>query len=93
MKEQKNPDYVFEVSWEVCNFIGGIYTVLSTKAKTLQKINKDHTIFIGPDLVQNNQYFKENATLLKRWKSKAEEAGFKVRVGRWNVPGKPIAIL
>ncbi|WP_370464160.1 hypothetical protein, partial [Duncaniella muris] len=41
-------DLLFEVSWEVCNKIGGIYTVLSTKAKTLQKQFKDKTIFIGP---------------------------------------------
>lgn len=44
------PDLLFEVSWEVCNKIGGIYTVLSTKAKTLQKIIKDKTVFIGPDV-------------------------------------------
>jgi len=24
------PDYIFETSWEVCNKVGGIYTVLST---------------------------------------------------------------
>ena len=27
-----SPDYLFEVSWEVCNKVGGIYTVVSTKA-------------------------------------------------------------
>lgn len=43
-------DYIFEASWEVCNKIGGIYTVLSTKAKTLQKLYKDRVIFIGPDV-------------------------------------------
>ena len=69
------PDYLFEVSWEVCNLVGGIYTVLSTKARTLQEINKDRTIFIGPDLVQDNQYFKESATLLKEWRRKATEDG------------------
>ena len=44
-KEMLRPDYLFEISWEVCNKIGGIYTVLSTKAKTLQKLYKDKTIF------------------------------------------------
>ncbi len=87
------PDYLFEVSWEVCNLVGGIYTVLSTKARTLQEINKDRTIFIGPDLVKDNQYFKESATLLKDWRQKVSEDGFKVRVGRWKVPGTPIVIL
>ena len=43
------PDYIFESSWEVCNKVGGIYTVLSTRAKTLQEKLPDHIIFIGPD--------------------------------------------
>ena len=43
------PDYIFESSWEVCNKVGGIYTVLSSRAKTLQDRMKDKIIFIGPD--------------------------------------------
>lgn len=35
------PAYIFESSWEVCNKVGGIYTVLSTRARSLQKIYKD----------------------------------------------------
>ena len=31
-KELLTPDYIFEASWEVCNKVGGIYTVLSTRA-------------------------------------------------------------
>lgn len=38
------PDYIFETSWEVCNKVGGIYTVLSTRAKTLQDKIKDRII-------------------------------------------------
>ena len=30
--EQLKPDYIFETSWEVCNKVGGIYTVLSSRA-------------------------------------------------------------
>ena len=41
------PEYLFESSWEVCNKVGGIYTVLSTKAHTLQRSFKDKLIFIG----------------------------------------------
>ena len=44
------PDYLFESSWEVCNKVGGIYTVLSTKAHTLQQMLNDKVIFIGPDV-------------------------------------------
>ncbi len=89
------PDYLFEVSWEVCNLVGGIYTVLSTKARTLQKINKDRNIFIGPDIwkATPSPYFTESKSLLKAWRNCAREEGLKVRVGRWNIPGKPIVIL
>ena len=47
------PEYLFESSWEVCNKVGGIYTVLSTKAHTLQQSFKDKLIFIGPDVWDN----------------------------------------
>lgn len=89
------PDYILETSWEVCNMIGGIYTVLSTKAKTLQKLYKDKTIFVGPDVWKEtpSPYFTESKTLLKEWKAKATAEGLVVKVGRWNIPGKPIVIL
>ncbi|MDR2057376.1 MAG: glycogen/starch synthase [Dysgonamonadaceae bacterium] len=90
------PDYIFESSWEVCNKVGGIYTVLSTRAKTLQSLFNDKIIFIGPDLWQgaSNPDFIESKTFLKEWKKKiSEEEKIKVRVGRWNIPGKPLALL
>lgn len=90
-------DLLFETSWEVCNKIGGIYTVLSTKAKTLQKLYKDKTIFIGPDVWSDENpspYFIESRTLLKDWKANAQlPEGVNVRIGRWDIPGKPIVIL
>ena len=90
------PQYIFESSWEVCNKVGGIYTVLSTRAKTLQERLPDSVFFIGPDFWEGkkNPLFKESKTLLAKWrKSLMEYDGVKVRVGRWQVPGEPIAIL
>ncbi|MGL5919464.1 MAG: glycosyltransferase [Bacteroidales bacterium] len=89
------PNLIVEVSWEVCNKIGGIYTVLSSRAKTLQEIYKDSVVFIGPDFADRevNPTFTEVKSLLKTWRSKAAAEGLKVRVGRWNIPGRPIAIL
>ena len=89
------PDYIFESSWEVCNKVGGIYTVLSSRAKTLQDEMKDRIIFIGPDFWKENEspYFKEDTSLLAEWQWAAKEQGLKVRVGRWTVPGEPIAVL
>ena len=89
------PDYIFESSWEVCNKVGGIYTVLSTRAKTLQEALQDKIIFIGPDFwkEQESPYFKEDKTLFADWQKEAQAQDLKVRVGRWTVPGEPIAIL
>ncbi|MCF2564541.1 glycogen/starch synthase [Prevotella brevis] len=94
-KELIKPDYVFESSWEVCNKVGGIYTVLSSRAKTLQDAMCDQIIFIGPDVWHDNEspYFQEEKSLLAEWQWQAKEEGLKVKVGRWAVPGKPIAIL
>jgi len=89
------PDYIFESSWEVCNKVGGIYTVLSTRAKTLQEELKDQVVFIGPDCWKENDspYFCEDKTLFAEWQWEAKEQGLAVKVGRWTIPGEPIAIL
>lgn len=94
-KELLIPDYIFESSWEVCNKVGGIYTVLSTRAKTLQDKNKDHIIFIGPDCWGDKQspYFKEDTNLFADWKQKAFEDGINIKIGRWDIPGSPISVL
>ena len=92
-----NLDMIFETSWEVCNKIGGIYTVLSTKAQNLQNLYKDKVVFIGPDVwseENSSPYFTEVPSLLKPWREKAVlPQGVAVRIGRWNIPGKPIVIL
>ncbi|WP_295731445.1 glycosyltransferase [uncultured Muribaculum sp.] len=96
-KKPVNIDLLFETSWEVCNKIGGIYTVLSTKAKTLQELYKDRNIFIGPDVWSDDSpspYFTPSRTVLKEWKAQAKlPYGISVRCGRWEVPGRPIVVL
>ena len=89
-------DYLFEVSWEVCNKVGGIHTVIATKANNLSKeFGKSH-ILIGPDIwmeTKKNPEFIQDEVLFKSWRKKAAEEGLRVRVGRWNVAGKPVVIL
>ena len=95
-KELITPDYIFEASWEVCNKVGGIYTVLSTRAAVLQEKHRDQLIFIGPDfwIDKENPLFEESDTLCVAWKKHAmQQEGLQVRVGRWNIPGQPIVIL
>lgn len=89
------PDFIFETSWEVCNKVGGIYTVLSTRAKTLQEKMRDRVIFIGPDCWNGSSslYFTEDRNLFPEWKQVAEDEGLNVKVGRWDIPGQPIAFI
>ena len=95
MSTKQFPDYVFESSWEVCNKVGGIYTVLSTRARTMCEKLGDHVVFIGPDCWQSHEspYFKEDESLLASWHKQAEKDGLHFRAGRWLVPGNPIALL
>lgn len=92
----KTPEYLFESSWEVCNKVGGIYTVLSTKAHTLQQIFKDKLIFIGPDVWADTTPldFEEDQNLFSDWQAHAANVeGLRVKTGRWKVPGNPPVIL
>lgn len=90
-------DLLFETSWEVCNKVGGIYAVLSTKARTLGEQFGDKLIFIGPDLWNEDNpspYFKERKTLLKQAQQKLQLPwGINIRVGRWDIPGAPQVVL
>lgn len=98
MSEEKmlKPDYLFEVSWEVCNKVGGIYTVISTKAVTLVGELKNNYILLGPDVwkeTKDNPEFTEDKFLYRSWREEAEKQGLRFRIGRWNISGHPVAIL
>lgn len=92
----KNPTYLFEVSWEVCNKVGGIHTVISTKALNMVKEYNNNHILIGPDVwryTEKNPEFLDDNRLFKSWRLRAAQEGLRIKVGRWNVAGKPIVIL
>jgi len=96
MSQKLTPEYIFETSWEVCNMVGGIYTVLSTRAATLVETYSDKLVFIGPDvwLGKENPYFVEMADLMPDWIDFTEKQYYlKIRVGRWKIPGNPISVL
>lgn len=82
----KRPDYLFEVSWEVCNKVGGIHTVVSTKAAGLSKLLGANYILIGPDICKDetsNQEFEASDYILPSWVQYAKSKGLKFRIGRW----------
>ena len=92
----KTPEYLFETSWEVCNMVGGIYTVLSTKSNVMRELLGDHYITVGPDVVKEAHetlYFVEDNELFPEWRERALAQGLKFRIGRWKIESSPIAIL
>ena len=94
--ELKNPAYLFEVSWEVCNKVGGIHTVISTKVLSMAGEFKNNHILIGPDVWRYdvpNPEFTEDPHLFKSWRLKAAQEGLRIKVGRWNIAGNPAVIL
>ena len=89
------PDYLFEVSWEVCNKVGGIHTVIASKAPTVKRELGDKYITIGPDFSSDyvSPEFEEDTTLMAAWRESLYNKGVRVRIGRWAIEGSPIAIL
>ena len=95
-KELQKPDYLFEVSWEICNKIGGIHTVISTKAPNFTEKYRDKYILLGPDVFRDeieHPEFEEDAELFKDWKLETANQGIGVKIGHWKIPSQPVVIL
>ena len=86
---------LFEVSWEVANKIGGIYTVVSSKARELTSDLGDRYVCVGPWLhgQESHQRPFEEEPGHEAFVAACREQGISVRVGRWDVPGRPLTLL
>ena len=93
--EKAKADMLFEVSWEVCNKVGGIYTVIQSKVE-LMKEHYSNYFLVGP-------YFPDKAKLetqqvvpperMKRVIDRLAKEGIICYYGRWLVKGEPTVIL
>ncbi|MBU4141407.1 hypothetical protein KKE99_00870, partial [Patescibacteria group bacterium] len=89
-------DSLFEVSWEVCNKVGGINTVLVSKALEIKSFYKKNYLLIGPYFVDNaaGQFQEELPEAeLKTVFSYLEKRGIKCHKGKWLIQGEPDVIL
>lgn len=88
--------HFFEVAWEVCQQIGGIYTVLKSKVPAmLERWGDDYTL-IGPYNSATAAIEFEETSIDDRMRAVVRElkhANITVHVGRWLIPGKPRVIL
>src|SRR5690554_52261 len=90
--------YLFEVAWEVCNQVGGIYTVIRSKVPTvIEQWGKDNYYLIGPYFEEQAAAHFEPATDYSTEVGKAvlkmQERGFEVYYGKWIVSGRPHVVL
>lgn len=93
--ETAKPDLLIEVSYEVCNKVGGIYTVLISKAALMKEKYAEY-ITIGP-------YYEDKANVsmeqiippeyLQEVFSELKAEGIECIYGKWLVPGEPQVIL
>jgi glycogen(starch) synthase len=90
--------YLFEVAWEVCNQVGGIFTVIQSKIPSvIEKWGKERYVLLGP-------YFENQAAAIFEPITDCEDKftqivaemnrlGFKAHYGYWLTAGRPRAIL
>jgi glycogen(starch) synthase len=88
--------YIFEVSWEVANKVGGIYTVLSSKAKYIKKRYGDFYFLIGPYLGAKNEaefHFLKPPENFEPIINDLYAKGVIVYYGEWLIEGRPKVFL
>lgn len=90
--------FIFEISWEIGNKVGGIYTVLASKAKYLKNVYGKNYFVIGPyfNFLNNKLSDFRILTPPEEWKkiiNKLKESGIDVYYGEWLVDGLPHGFL
>ncbi len=85
--------YLFEVSWEVCNKVGGIHTVLTSKLPEAIRTFGDRYILLGPDLKTNVDFEETEDPCWSRIREGTAIKDIPCRFGRWKLPGDPKVIL
>ncbi len=93
MYTQLDQATAFEVSWEVCNKVGGIYTVVSSKALHAVEFFDDKYYMLGPDMGDNPEFEETDEPCWEQIRSTLAMNNFQCRLGRWNIPGRPKTIL
>ncbi len=90
--------FLFEITWEVCNQVGGIYTVIRSKVPSaIEKWGKDNYCLIGPYFAdQAAAHFDpatDYSTPIGKAVLKLQERGFDIHYGQWIISGRPNVVL
>ncbi len=95
-EENINPDYVFEVAYEVCNKVGGIYAVIESKTAQMVKHYGERYIAIGfynKDYASMELYETDPPENLKKIFDELKPKGIICHYGYWMKHGNPKTIL
>jgi glycogen(starch) synthase len=90
--------FLFEIAWEVCNQVGGIYTVIRSKVPSvIEKFGKDNYCLIGPYFADQAEAHFDPATdytsPIGKAVLKLQERGFDIHYGQWIISGRPNVVL
>ncbi len=85
--------FLFEVSWEVCNKVGGIFEVVASKAMQAAEAFNDNYYLLGPDLKHNEGFTETDELCWEPLRLQLKDRELACRFGRWDIPGRPKVIL
>lgn len=91
-----NRPLLIEIAWEVCNQIGGIYTVMKTKAPAMVDRWGDNYLMVGPynPHLSDIEFEEcEAPTEIIQTLATLKDRGVVTHFGHWLIPGKPLVIL
>ena len=97
VQSQETQSMLLEVAWEVCNQVGGIYTVIRSKAPAMVKLYQSNYCLIGPYLNKNIhaelEPLDDSEDIFGQAASALRKKGFEVYYAQWLITGKPKVIL
>lgn len=91
-------NYLLESSWEVCNQVGGIYTVIRSKLPATTRKWGDNYCLVGPLLnphldAEFEDISDSGADPISKSVAHLRGMGWEVRYGYWLVTGRPKVVL
>jgi glycogen(starch) synthase len=88
---------LIEVAWEVCNQVGGIYTVIRSKAPAIMENWSGRYCMIGPYMSKNIlaelEPLNDVADVFGQAATNLRKKGYDVQYAEWLITGKPRVVL
>ncbi|MBN1755072.1 alpha-glucan family phosphorylase [bacterium] len=88
-----NKQFLFEVSWEVCNKVGGIYTVIHSKLEEVKEHFGERYCLIGPAFDHNPEFTEDEREESREIAYHLTSAGIPALVGQWKDKGVRVILV